>query len=307
MKTWWNWRPRERMQRDKRKKSLKNWEIHKAGNGKRLFFPWGGTVSFGAQDQKAECNPLPPCQLWWENKELLYYSVVKNLPATQEFQEMWVQFLGREDPLKEGIIPIPIFGLTWWLRRLPAMRETWVWSLGQEDPLEKEMATHPSTLAWKIPWTEEPCRLQSLGSQRVGHNWATSLHFFTSYYSDTSGSFLQKGRQKWNQQGTQNLCPQIRCEWNCSLPSISYCWWSFSSTIFPPSLPAPVSHSSFLFTWCQPLYASYYIVLLYFPRYCTIRLKIFSWLLCLSVFNVLFAFINLLQYSTIQLTVLVAT
>ena len=116
MKTWWNWRPRERMQRDKRKKSLKNWEIHKAGNGKRLFFPWGGTVSFGAQDQKAECNPLPPCQLWWENKELLYYSVVKNLPATQEFQEMWVQFLGREDPLKEGIIPIPIFGLPWWLR-----------------------------------------------------------------------------------------------------------------------------------------------------------------------------------------------
>ena len=42
---------------------------------------------------------------------------------------------------------------------LPAMRETWVRSLGQEDPLEKEMATHSSTLAWKIPWTEEPCKL----------------------------------------------------------------------------------------------------------------------------------------------------
>ena len=48
---------------------------------------------------------------------------------------------------------------------LPAVRETWVRSLGWEDPLEKEMATHPSTLAWKIPWTEE-----SMGSQRVGHN-----------------------------------------------------------------------------------------------------------------------------------------
>ena len=62
---------------------------------------------------------------------------------------------------------------------LPAMRETWVQSLGREDPLEKEMATHSSTLAWKIPWTEEPCKLQSIESQRVGHDWATSLHFFT--------------------------------------------------------------------------------------------------------------------------------
>ena len=50
---------------------------------------------------------------------------------------------------------------------LPAMRETWVQSLGWEDPLEKEMATDSSTLSWKIPWTEEPGRLQSKGSQRV--------------------------------------------------------------------------------------------------------------------------------------------
>ena len=55
------------------------------------------------------------------------------------------------------------------------MWETWVLSLSWEDPLEKAMATHSSTLAWKIPWTEEPGRLQSTGSQRVGHNWATSL------------------------------------------------------------------------------------------------------------------------------------
>ena len=53
---------------------------------------------------------------------------------------------------------------------LPAMRETWVRSLGQEDPLEKEKATHSSILAWKIPWTEGPGRLQSMGLQRVGHN-----------------------------------------------------------------------------------------------------------------------------------------
>ena len=53
------------------------------------------------------------------------------------------------------------------VKRLPAMQETRVRFLGQEDPLEKEMAIHSSTLAWKIPWTEEPDRLQSMGSQRV--------------------------------------------------------------------------------------------------------------------------------------------
>ena len=61
------------------------------------------------------------------------------------------------------------------VKHLPAMQETRIRSLVWEDPLEKEMATHSSTLAWKIPWTEEPCRLQSMGSQRVRHDWATSL------------------------------------------------------------------------------------------------------------------------------------
>ena len=56
------------------------------------------------------------------------------------------------------------------VKRLPAVQETWVPSLGQEYPLEKEMATHSSTLAWKIPWMEEPGRLQSMGSQRVRHD-----------------------------------------------------------------------------------------------------------------------------------------
>ena len=56
------------------------------------------------------------------------------------------------------------------VKNLPAMQETGVQSLGWEDPLEKEMATYPSTLAWKISWTEEPGRLQSMGSQRVGQD-----------------------------------------------------------------------------------------------------------------------------------------
>ena len=56
------------------------------------------------------------------------------------------------------------------VKRLPTMRETWVQSLGPEDLLEKEMETHCSILAWKIPWMEEPGRLQSMGSQRDGHD-----------------------------------------------------------------------------------------------------------------------------------------
>ena len=56
------------------------------------------------------------------------------------------------------------------LKRLPGIWETQVQSLGREDPLEKEMATHSSTLAWKIPWREEPGSLQSMGSQRVRHD-----------------------------------------------------------------------------------------------------------------------------------------
>ena len=59
------------------------------------------------------------------------------------------------------------------VKNLPTMQETQVQSLGQEDSLEKGMATHSSILAWRIPWTEEPGRLQSMGSQRVGQNWAT--------------------------------------------------------------------------------------------------------------------------------------
>ena len=56
------------------------------------------------------------------------------------------------------------------VKNLLAMQETWVLSLGWEDPLEKEMATHSSILAWRIPWTEEPGGLQSMGLQRVGHD-----------------------------------------------------------------------------------------------------------------------------------------
>ena len=63
-----------------------------------------------------------------------------------------------------------IFGYAQMVKNLPAMQETWVRSLGQEDPLEKGTAIHSKTLAWRIPWIEEPDGLQFMGSQRVRHN-----------------------------------------------------------------------------------------------------------------------------------------
>ena len=68
------------------------------------------------------------------------------------------------------------------VKYLPAVWKTQVRSLGWEDPLVKELATHSSTLAWKIPWTKEPGRLQSMGSQRVGHDWVTSLYIVEYYF-----------------------------------------------------------------------------------------------------------------------------
>ena len=68
------------------------------------------------------------------------------------------------------------------VKNLPAMWETQVQSLGREDLLEKGMATHSSILAWRIPWREESGRLQSVGSQRVGHDWMTNTFTFTFIY-----------------------------------------------------------------------------------------------------------------------------
>ena len=119
-------------------------------------------------------------------------------------QEMQVQSLSQEDPLEKEIAThssILAWEIPWTeesgelqfmglqgighdlmtslvaqtVKRLPAMQETRIWSLGREDALEKDMTTHSSTLACIIPWTEEPSGLQSIESQRVGHDWVTSL------------------------------------------------------------------------------------------------------------------------------------
>ena len=83
------------------------------------------------------------------------------------------------------------------IKNLPTMQETWVQSLVREDPLEEEMATHFSILAWRIPWIEEPGRLQSMGSQRIRHDWATKTftacpsNFFFPFSSWIFGVLIQ--------------------------------------------------------------------------------------------------------------------
>ena len=76
------------------------------------------------------------------------------------------------------------------VKNMPVMQETWIWSLGQEDPLKKGMATHSSILAWRVSWTEEPGRLQSVESQRIGHNWATNTS--TILFSQQCFSYLNQ-------------------------------------------------------------------------------------------------------------------
>ena len=93
-------------------------------------------------------------------------------------------------PVKTYLLLVLFLDIYWaslvaqMVKNPPAMQETWVQSLGWEDPLEKEMATHSSILAWRIPWAEEPGGLQSKGSQRVGHNWVT---FTFTYPSGSEG------------------------------------------------------------------------------------------------------------------------
>ena len=73
------------------------------------------------------------------------------------------------------------------IKNLLSVQETQIWSLGQEDPLEKGMAIHPSILAWRISWRKEPLRPQSMGLQRVGHDWGTNTSRFTFRDKSTKG------------------------------------------------------------------------------------------------------------------------
>ena len=102
----------------------------------------------------------------------LVAQTVKNLPAVQE---TLLGSLGWEDPLEKGMAIHSSYFFLWaslvvqMVKNISAKWETHVQSLGWEDPLEKGMATHSTILAWRVPWTEVPGRLQSTGLQRVGH------------------------------------------------------------------------------------------------------------------------------------------
>ena len=122
------------------------------------------------------CFDGPPCLYVFLAFKVLFLFMIISVGFEErvKINEMLLQPI-----LTESFMVLPPWSRTFlvaqMVKRLPAMWETWVWSLGGDYPLEKEMATHSSTLAWKIPWTEEAGRLQSTGLQRVGHDWATSF------------------------------------------------------------------------------------------------------------------------------------
>ena len=95
------------------------------------------------------------------------------------------------------------------VKKLIAMQETWIRSLGQKDPLEKEMATHSSIFAWRIPWTEEPGRLQSMASQRIGYNLGT----FTFTFSCMFYCFEVRNQSRDIQQHSSSNVPAMHCSW----------------------------------------------------------------------------------------------
>ena len=121
-----------------------------------------------------------PC---WENPmdRWTWWGTVHGVVNSQTWLSNWA-LTHTHTHTHTHLITLPKdFGLPWWLRwvkNVPAMEETQVQSLGLEDLLEKGMVTHSSILAWRIPWTEEPGRMQSTGLQRVGHDWATNTFTF---------------------------------------------------------------------------------------------------------------------------------
>ena len=142
--------------------------------------------------------------------------MVKNLPT---MRETWVRSLG----LIPGLGRSPGGGIGYplqycWtslvaqtVKNPPPMQETWAWSLGWEDPLVEGMATHSSILAWRIPWTEEPRGLQSMGLQGVGNNWVTEQQ---QYKMDLtfSGPWAFQWHPCWTNDKRPFSCREVECE-----------------------------------------------------------------------------------------------
>ena len=129
-----------------------------------LLFQLGGQI-IGAS---ASASILPMNILGWAPLGLTGLISLLSKGLSRVFSSTTVQkhqFCGAQPSLWTSLVAQMV-------KNLPAMQETWVWSLGGDDTLEKGMATHSCILAWRIPWTEEPGGLQSVGSQRVSYDWA---------------------------------------------------------------------------------------------------------------------------------------
>ena len=127
------------------------------------------------------------------------------------------------------------------VRNLPAMKEIQVQSPGWKDPLEEEMATHSSILAWRIPWTEQPGGLQSMGSQRVRHDWAANTSTFI--YMCVCVCVLKTERESKHSKGQKNIknrqakrrhmyyLIKVILKWDCKFRKISNYWYQ-TQTLF---------------------------------------------------------------------------
>ena len=133
----------------------------------------------------------------------------KDMQMAKNYRNICLSSLVAKKCKSESWVTLSTSLVSQMVNRLSTMREIWVRSLGREDPLEKEMAIHSSTIAWKIPWTEEPGRLQSMGSQRVRHDWATSLlhHFIPARMAIIKRS--DNSKSWWRHKGIRTLWVRI--------------------------------------------------------------------------------------------------
>ena len=142
--------------------AITNWAIggHLPSVRQNSFFP---QLSELAPGQANKCLQVLELKRYLESKD--------NVQRVKRQPTEWKKLVANHISHREASLVAQM------VKCLPAMWETRLRSLGRKDPLEKEMVTHSTTLAWKIPWTEEPGKLQFMGLQRVRHDLVTSLHF----------------------------------------------------------------------------------------------------------------------------------